>query len=184
MLRIAAGKYKNKILEVEKFISRPFTERMRVSVMDLLTEHLPGADVLDLYAGSGAVALEALSRGAKSITLVESDRKACDVIKSNLHSLDIKKEADALCMSVQDFIKTSRKVFDIIFLDPPFDKVRNFDSNLNINDLVNISHKNTIIVLRVETEIHKKEKISAEKLEKVYDKKFGRSMVIFYYPKI
>lgn len=184
MLRIAAGKYKNKSLEVEKFVSRPFTERMRISVMDLLSEHLEGAEVLDLYAGSGAVGIEALSRGAKSLTLVESDKKAYDAIKQNLSNLGIKDEAEVLCMSVKDFLKSSRKLFDIIFLDPPFDKVRKFETNLNINDLASLGHKDTIIVLRVEAEIHKKGKISDEKLEKVYEKKFGKSVVVFYYPKI
>lgn len=183
MLRIAAGKYKNRQLKVLKEVSRPFTERMRVSVFDLLNEFINGANVIDLYAGSGAVGIEALSRGAGSATFVENDKKAFFIIKENIKNLKVEEETEIYNLPVNEFLKNNRRTYDLIFLDPPFTRFRDKKSKLNISDVINICHKDSIVILRIEKETYKKID-TGNNFREAYIKNFGKSQVIFYYPEI
>jgi 16S rRNA (guanine966-N2)-methyltransferase len=81
-----------------------------------------GASVLDLYAGSGAMGLEALSRGAASAVFVESDRDACRTIERNLEKLSLR-GAEVACRDVLRFLAAERRRFDLILVDPPYDVV-------------------------------------------------------------
>jgi 16S rRNA (guanine966-N2)-methyltransferase len=81
-----------------------------------------GASVLDLYAGSGAMGLEALSRGAASVVFVESDRDACRTIERNLEKLSLR-GAEVACRDVLRFLAAERRRFDLILVDPPYDVV-------------------------------------------------------------
>jgi 16S rRNA (guanine966-N2)-methyltransferase len=78
-----------------------------------------GADVLDLFAGSGALGLEALSRGAAAATFVESDRDACRVINANLDKLGL--QGIVLCQDVLRALASDRRRFDLVLCDPPYD---------------------------------------------------------------
>jgi 16S rRNA (guanine966-N2)-methyltransferase len=81
-----------------------------------------GASALDLYAGSGAMGLEALSRGAASAVFVESDRDACRTIERNLEKLSLR-GAEVACRDVLRFLAAERRRFDLILVDPPYDVV-------------------------------------------------------------
>jgi 16S rRNA (guanine966-N2)-methyltransferase len=81
-----------------------------------------GADVLDLFAGSGAMGLEALSRGAESVVFVESDRDACRTINANLDKLRL--NAIVLCQDVLRAIGSERRAYDLVLCDPPYDYER------------------------------------------------------------
>lgn len=184
MLRIATGKYKNKKLQVCKSVTRPFTERMRISVLDLLKDYIEGASILDLYAGSGAVGIEALSRGAKKATFIENDKKAYEILKANIIKTNIEENTETYYISVHDFIRRSKYKFDVIFLDPPFSIQQNKNSKIDISSLTSIMHSNSIISLRIEKEIYKNNRINSDGLKEIYFKKYGRSIVVFYSIKI
>ncbi|MBP9758172.1 16S rRNA (guanine(966)-N(2))-methyltransferase RsmD [Candidatus Dojkabacteria bacterium] len=184
MLRIATGKYKNKKLKVCQSVTRPFTERMRISVLDLLKDYIQGASILDLYAGSGAVGIETLSRGAKKATFIENDRKAYEILRENIMKANVEENTETYCISVHDFIRRSKYKFDIIFLDPPFSIQQNKNSIVDVSHLSEIMHADSIIALRVEKEMYKKKRINYEGLKEIYFKKFGRSIVVFYSIKI
>ena len=98
---------------------RPTLGRARESLFNWLVSGLPGARCLDLFAGSGALGFEALSRGAAEVTFVESNRKAADALRSNVELLGAA-HANVLTMPAKRFLLRARSPWDIIFLDPPF----------------------------------------------------------------
>lgn len=118
-MRIIAGKAKSHSLRVPREVSRPTTDRVRESVFGILSERLVGARVLDLFAGSGALGLEALSRGAASCDFVEKDRGAVRVLQENLKKTRLD-GGSVHQREVADFLKTSSGGYDLIFADPPY----------------------------------------------------------------
>ncbi len=102
--------------------TRPTTDRVRENIFNLIRFDLPGAKVLDLFSGSGAMGLEALSAGAESCVFVDSEREAVEIINKNLEKTRFKDSAKVVKTSFDSFINSSSDTFDIIFLDPPYNK--------------------------------------------------------------
>ncbi len=103
--------------------TRPTSGRLKKSLFDVLAGRLAEARVLDLYAGSGALAFEALSRGAAEAVVVERNRKACDSIRRNAGVLRLAERVDILTMDVSSAVSKLRHRgdrFDVIFADPPY----------------------------------------------------------------
>jgi 16S rRNA (guanine966-N2)-methyltransferase len=118
-VRIIAGSRKGHRIEAPKGTkTRPTSDRVRENTFNLIGP-VDGASVLDLYAGSGAMGLEALSRGAESAVFVESDRDACRVINANLDKLRL--QATVLCSDALHVLSTERGKYDLVILDPPYD---------------------------------------------------------------
>jgi len=118
-LRIIAGTHRgHRIAAPPGRETRPTSDRVRENLFNLVGP-VDGADVLDLFAGSGALGLEALSRGAGSATFVESDRDACRVINANLDKLGLR--GIVLCQDVLRALSTERRRFDLVLCDPPYD---------------------------------------------------------------
>ena len=106
--------------------TRPTSDRLRETLFNVLAPRIEGATFLDLYAGSGAVGIEAASRGAERIVLVERAEPALKVLRSNLDKLGLRGGVRVEAVSVAAFLKKVRPesagfVFDIVFLDPPYD---------------------------------------------------------------
>jgi 16S rRNA (guanine966-N2)-methyltransferase len=121
-VRIVAGSRKGaRIFAPKGMDTRPTGDRVREAVFNLVGP-VDGASVLDLYAGSGAMGLEALSRGAESAVFVESDRDACGTIKRNLDKLGLD-GAEIACREALAFLAGERRRFDLILVDPPYDVV-------------------------------------------------------------
>ena len=118
-MRIIAGSRKGaRIFAPKGLDTRPTSDRVRENTFNLIGP-VDGASVLDLYAGSGAMGLEALSRGAERAVFVESDRDACRVINANLDKLRL--QATVLCSDVLRVLSTERGTYDLVILDPPYD---------------------------------------------------------------
>lgn len=98
--------------------TRPPTDRMRESVFSSLGGAVVGAVVLDLYAGAGTMGLEALSRGARSVTFVERNRRALQALRSNIAAVGL--GGEVMGSDVADALKTVAGPFDLVFVDPPY----------------------------------------------------------------
>ena len=123
-MRIIAGTHKGRTLKTPKWEGlRPTSDKLRETLFNILAPRLAGARVLDVFAGTGAVALEALSRGAASATCIESDRRAVKLIEENAARCGEQNR----CAIIRDNVERAlqRAVpggpFDIIVLDPPYD---------------------------------------------------------------
>ena len=118
-MRVVAGEFRGRRLAAPRGIrTRPTADRVREALFSILGE-VSGARVLDLYAGSGALGIEALSRGAESAVFVERDARAAAVIERNLASLGL--DQRVVTQDVMRFLARARGRFDLVFCDPPYD---------------------------------------------------------------
>lgn len=121
-MRITGGSYGGRQLAVPKTDGiRPTQDRVREALFNILLPELPGAVFLDLFAGSGAVGLEALSRGAASVTCVERDRRHLAVLRANLSSLRIDRGVEVVPAEAYQWLaRYAGDGFTIAFADPPY----------------------------------------------------------------
>ena len=121
-LRIVAGKWRSRLLPVIDAPGlRPTSERIRETLFNWLGPGIEGAQCLDLFAGTGALGIEALSRGAKKLLFVEKSASVAAAIQKNLGDLEAT-NAEVVHDDAVNFLnKTDPQSFDIVFLDPPFD---------------------------------------------------------------
>ncbi len=120
-LRIVAGNWRSRLLDIADVEGlRPTSERIRETLFNWLASGIHGKRCLDLFAGTGALGLEALSRGAGEVVFVEKAPRAARTLARNIETLDAK-GATVLQQDAEDFLDTRGTApFDIIFLDPPF----------------------------------------------------------------
>lgn len=118
-IRVIGGTLRNSRLEVPDFPGlRPTSDRIRETLFNWLQPTLGGARCLDLFAGTGALGIEALSRGAASATFVERELKLGAALKANLSRL--KAPGEVVTHDAQRFLGTAPRPYDLVFLDPPF----------------------------------------------------------------
>jgi 16S rRNA (guanine(966)-N(2))-methyltransferase RsmD len=125
-MRVIAGKAKRLTLKtIDGLETRPTTDRIKETLFNMINQELADCDFLDLFSGSGAIGIEALSRGARSTVFIENSKAALDCIKYNLHNTGLLAGAMVLAMDVISSIRTLElqgRVFDIIFMDPPYNQ--------------------------------------------------------------
>ena len=123
MLRIITGKAKGKKIEtLEGEATRPTSERIKEAVFSSIQFDIENRRVLDLFAGSGQLGLEALSRGAASVSFVDSAREAVDVVKRNAKSTGFFDECRYIVSDWRNYIRkaSGRDKYDLVFIDPPY----------------------------------------------------------------
>jgi 16S rRNA (guanine966-N2)-methyltransferase len=129
-VRIIAGKFRGRKLQCPKVVTRPTLDRVREALFSILGD-VSGANVVDFYAGSGALGLEALSRGARYVTLVEADRQACQVIRKNVEGwgidaeyrvveCSVEKSRGSLERAVAGGALEAGAAIDLVLADPPW----------------------------------------------------------------
>ena len=123
-MRVVGGQFRGRRLRAPRGPdTRPATARVRESVFSALGGRVEGARVLDLYAGSGSLGIEALSRGGGSAVFVERSRSALDALRANVRSLGVADSVRVVSRDVGRFVAGHREAtgFDIVFADPPWD---------------------------------------------------------------
>ncbi len=122
-MRVITGEARGrKLITLEGEDVRPTTDRVKEGMFNIIQFELEGASVLDLFAGSGQLGIEALSRGAKHCTFVDSSNRSIDIVKQNLKSVGFEKRASVFCGDGKMYINLSHDRFDIALLDPPYNK--------------------------------------------------------------
>jgi 16S rRNA (guanine966-N2)-methyltransferase len=121
-LRIIGGQWRSRIVDFDAADGvRPTPDRVRQTLFDWLAPMIEGASVLDVFSGSGALGLEALSRGAASATFVETGAEQARAIRSALQKLGAGDNAEVLSQDALQFLANTAKRYDIVTLDPPYD---------------------------------------------------------------
>jgi 16S rRNA (guanine966-N2)-methyltransferase len=188
-LRIIGGKFKNRLIKTPKGLStRPTSSILRKAVFDICQNEIEGAKFLDLFAGSGAMGIEALSRGAQSSTFIDLDKGALLCIQANVELLNIAKECeikkgDSL-LTLQRFVKEGRS-FDIVYIDPPYgqkaEKTPLKTQVMQIFDLENVLLPNGTLFLEEEFPSHFSiEKLQLQNLIHINSRRFGKSILHQY----
>lgn len=130
-MRIIAGKYRSRVLMAPAgMATRPTSDRLRETLFNVLAPRMEGCAFLDLYAGSGAVGLEALSRGAARVVCVERAPAALKALRGNLAKLGETAGLRVEAVSVAAWLKRAQGSWDIVFLDPPYDAEEEYDRTL------------------------------------------------------
>lgn len=130
-MRVIAGEFRSRRLKsLEGMQTRPTPDRLRESLFNILAPTLEGKTFLDAYAGTGAVGIEALSRGAKRVIFIEKNREAATVIRENLTTLGAAARAEVLHGRVLQYLP--HRDADIIFLDPPYDLEHEYAEGMKI----------------------------------------------------
>jgi 16S rRNA (guanine966-N2)-methyltransferase len=134
-MRIIAGSYRSRSLDAPPGLAtRPTSDRLRETLFNVLTPRIQGAAFLDLYAGSGAVGIEALSRGAVSVEFVERAPAALKVLRANLARLGLTTGFRINSASVKSALQRMSPAakFDLVFLDPPYDAAQEYAATFGL----------------------------------------------------
>lgn len=179
-MRVISGKYKSiKLNSLAGMTTRPTTDKVKESIFNMIS--CDNDNILDLFSGSGALGIEALSRGAKYVVFIDGSSAAIKVIRNNLKKCNIEDKKYSLyrndfLRSIKIFSKKSEK-FDFIFLDPPYNKNL---LNISLENLIkyDICNENCKIICEYSSD----EKINYknEKLHIYKEKKYGKITVSIY----
>jgi len=181
-MRIIGGKYKGRRIAMPQEI-RPTKDNVREAIFNVISVHVKGARVLDLFAGSGAFGIEALSREASSVVLIDNSKSCIDTISKNIDNLDdteAQERARILKRDVHVGIKAlsgAKEKFDIVFLDPPYykNRIRKCLKNISIYDI--LAHSGLVIVE------HFKKDVVPEEIEPLMLKRqlpYGDTLISIY----
>jgi len=175
-MRIVSGSRRgHKLIEFDGMDIRPTTDRVKESLFNLIQEYLPESIVLDLFSGTGALAFEALSRGAKFATCVDIESKSIEVIKKNLNNLKFE-NIEIVNKNALDFLEGTNRKYSLIFLDPPYNKgfIEPIIASIIDNHILS---DNGIIALESD---FSDEHGDFRGLNKIKQKKYGRTYVTVY----
>ncbi len=181
-MRVISGKARGtKLNSIDSLSTRPTLDRVKESLFNIIQNKIPDSTVLDLFAGSGAIGIECISRGCKKVYFCENSKMAAEMVKSNLKKTRF---TDYSEIYIQDYKKTLKTLkdknlkFDIIFIDPPYKEDIAVEAVGQII-LLDLLAENGIII--IETDEKEREEKELEKLDvEVYDlRKYGRVYLMF-----
>ncbi len=175
-MRVITGTAKGKRLEtLDGMDIRPTTDRIKEAIFSSIQFDMFDAEVLDLFAGTGQLGIEALSRGASKAVFVDCSKKSLDVVKKNLETTGFKEKSETYNMNGVDFIAGNSMKFDFIFLDPPYNK----GIIPEILPLLNNKLKeNGLIICEYEKNLELSEKYGDLTLKKT--RKYGKIKISMY----
>lgn len=179
-MRIISGKAKGtKLYTLQGDNTRPTLDRVKESIFNIIQSQIPEATVLDLFAGSGAIGLEMLSRGAKKAILCDKSKETIGIIKKNIQKTHMEEKVELYNIDFKECIeKVSKEKFDIIYIDPPYET--NFiEKSLEKIIEKNIIQENGIIILETDDEKRIKKEIEKINVAIIDERKYGRANIIF-----
>lgn len=173
-MRIIAGKLKGRSLKVPTGNhTRPTTDRHRETMFNVLGQFFDGGSALDVFAGSGALGLEAYSRGIDQVTLIEKNTNSFMCIKHNIEELKVSNHVQVLKMDAFLYLNQSNQTYDLIFLDPPYHQGY-VDKALAVIESNFLLKKEGIILV----EVAKDEEIDIQSFQIIKEKQIGNSKLI------
>ena len=184
-MRIITGSAKGvKLLTLQGLETRPTAERTKEAVFSMIQFDIEGRQVLDMFSGSGQMALEALSRGAESAVMLDKSKEAVNIINKNAEKTRLADKSKILCSDCFDYLKKNRnEKFDLIFIDPPYalklvSKAINtlFDSGV-------LKPTSLIVCESDEDDVFCGDKLLKDRLECVKNGKYGVAYINIFTPK-
>lgn len=180
-MRVIAGEYRGRRLEtIEGKSIRPTSDMVKESLFNILLDYTIDCTFLDLFAGSGSVGIEAISRGASNVIFIDSSVDSLKILRKNIDSLKICKGYEVYNADYKlaiDKLNTNKKSFDVIFIDPPYSKGIAQDAIVRI-EKSNILNKNGIIAVEHDDKDNMPENL--ENLIMHKQRRYGNTRLSFY----
>ncbi|MDO5399860.1 MAG: 16S rRNA (guanine(966)-N(2))-methyltransferase RsmD [Eubacteriales bacterium] len=177
-MRVISGKARGGQLKTpEGMTTRPTADRVKEALFSIIQFELPGAEVLDLFGGTGQLGIEALSRGAKSAVFVDAQDSACQIIRENLRRTKLEGQGSVIRGDYLDYLNRCRSKFHMIFLDPPYAEVFLENALKRITE-VDILHSDGIIV--TERPLGKDLPWDVPGFTRSKDYKYGKTLLTIY----
>ncbi len=180
-MRVIAGQFKGrKLTSLKGRKIRPTSDRIREAVFSILSQKIDNAVVLDLFAGTGALGIESLSRGAETSFFVDKSKQAIQIINKNIEILKIKDKTEIFlhdACTINNLKIVFDQKFDLIFMDPPYDKgfIMNMFENV---DLLNMMKNNSVIIAEHSIRDTNIEEVSGLDL---FDRRtYGETLISFF----
>ena len=179
-MRVISGNLKGKKLFALKGLSlRPTSDRVKEAIFDILQKFPPGENVLDLFAGTGALGIEALSRGARRAVFVEENARSGAVLRRNIEACRLSDQAEVVAREVQSGLEALEERgdrFDLVFLDPPYGK------GLAYRTLESLSRSSILAANALIVAEHSPDEdlASVPSLERIDWRKYGGTEVSFF----
>ena len=179
-MRIISGKARGtKLYTLEGENTRPTLDRVKESIFSIIQGEIEGAKILDLFAGSGAIGLEFLSRGAEEAVLCDNSKEAINIIKKNIEKTHMEEKVKLINTDFEKCLeKISNEKFDIIYLDPPYDTNYIYKAIKKIIDL-NIAKEESLVIIETDDEQRVEQEIEKLEINIVDKRKYGRATIIF-----
>ncbi len=179
-MRIISGVARGtKLYTLEGENTRPTLDRVKEPLFSIIQCNIKDSVVLDLFAGSGALGLEALSRGAKKAALCDKSYEAIDIIKKNINKTHFEENTKVLCMDYKKCLASVNEKFDLIFIDPPY----KLDIAVNSVEIIlnnNLLSPDGIIIIETDEEEREIQKIkNLSNIEIINLRTYGRVKLIF-----
>lgn len=175
-MRVISGYLKGRKLKcIEGLNIRPTTDRIKESVFNIIQFYIQDKTVLDLFAGTGSLGIEAISRGATSATFIDNDKASINILKENLNSTGILSKSIIVNSDYKSFLASKKNTFDLVFLDPPYNKniIDDCLSLLVLNDFLNNNAK-----IVIECDVKDQVNIDENSFEILKNVNYGRTKII------
>ena len=177
-MRVITGSARGVQLKTpEGMVTRPTTDRVKEAMFSIIHFDIPGAQVLDLFGGTGQLGIEALSRGAKSAVFVDAGEPACRLIRENLKRTRLEQQGKVVRSDYLTYLERSKEQFDIILLDPPYAEV--FLENA-LNKITEIDILRTGGIIVAERPLGKELPWEYQGYERSKDYKYGNTLLTIY----
>ena len=177
-MRVITGKAKGIVLKTPDGLqTRPTAERVKEALFSMIQFEIPGATVLDLFAGTGQLGIEALSRGAKHAVFVDAGESACKLIRENLRKTKLDSQAQVIKSDYLAYLRSSKNKFSIIFLDPPYAEAF-LENSLKMITEIDILQSGGIII--AERPLEKELSLDFPGYSRSKDYKYGKTLITVY----
>ena len=178
-MRIISGKARGtKLYTLEGNITRPTLDRVKESVFNIIQNNIIESVFVDLFSGSGAIGLEAASRGAKKVILCEKDKNAANIIKKNIEKTHLNENTILYNMNYEKMIEELNEKIDIIYIDPPYKTDLAYESLKKMIELELITN-DTLIIVETDEEERIIKQMNELEIEIINKRKYGRVYLIF-----
>ena len=177
-MRVITGKARGVQLKTpEGMLTRPTADRVKEALFSIINFDIPGANVLDLFGGTGQLGIEALSRGAKRSVFVDAREEACQLIRENLRRTKLAQDGTVIRSDYMDYVNRCRETFSIIFLDPPYAETYLENALKRITE-IDILRTDGIIV--TERPVGKELPCAFDGYQRSKDYKYGKTLLTIY----
>ena len=179
-MRIVSGTARGtKLYTLEGLTTRPTLDRVKESLFNIIQNDVQDSVFLDVFSGSGAIGLEAASRGAKKVILCDKSKEAINIINKNIEKTHLSKKVELYNLDYEILLKTTiNENVDIVYIDPPYDS----DFAINSVDILinqNLVNEDSKIIIETDNENQILDKLKKRQIEIIDKRKYGRAVLIF-----